>query len=60
MPFISTREARAELERSLLPSDPRRAALSALPDEIEIEAFDAAFPLLLRLLHQRPADGRPP
>jgi hypothetical protein len=60
MTKFSTAAAKAELERNLPPNDPRRAALAALPDEMEAASFDAAFDLLLRLLHQRPADARPP
>ncbi|MCI4367876.1 MAG: hypothetical protein L3K08_08995 [Thermoplasmata archaeon] len=57
MTKFSTIAAKAELERSLSLNDQRRAALAAMPDEMEVASFDAAFPVLLR---QKPADAGPP
>lgn len=59
MSRFGTFPAKAQLERELPVDDPRRAALSALPDEMESEAFDASFDLLLRLLRQKPATEGP-
>ena len=54
---VDLRSAKSLLARELRPGHPGREAVLALPDELEVTAFDGLFPSLLRLLRLRPTEG---
>jgi len=57
---ISTVELKAHVERTLAPGHPGREAVLALPDQMDEAAYDAALPLLVRLLRFRSTGEGPP
>ncbi len=53
MSLVSTIEVKSHVERTLPPGHPGREAVLALPDQMDEAAYDAALPILLRLLRLR-------
>jgi hypothetical protein len=53
---VLTLKVKAHVERTLPPGHPGREAVMALPDQMDEAAYDAAFPILLRLLRLRGAE----
>lgn len=51
--------AKAAAAEELPPGHPGREAILALPDRMGAPAFDAVFPLLVRLLKTPSSGGRP-
>lgn len=50
---VSLRPAKDAAQRDLSPGHPGRLLAEGLPDEMDVAAFDAIFPTLVRLLRQR-------
>ena len=57
---ISTVELKAHVERTFAPDAPGREAVLALPDQMDRAAWDAALPILVRLLRLRSTGEGPP
>lgn len=57
---IITSELKAHVERTFVPGALGREAVLALPDQMDQAAWNAALPLLVRLLRFRPASEGPP
>jgi hypothetical protein len=52
-PHVNLIRAKESVTRDLQPGHPGREAILAQPDELDVAAFDALFPSLVRLLRLR-------